>query len=119
MKLCIHCEHYRPAPENLPSERYSECHHPRFTSPVTGKIDPQTCSVQREYESQCGREAKFFEPAKCEKCERPAVQGDPLCESCAQNYAEAMYEREQSEGFRGSEASAYLALTQSEAQRLK
>lgn len=72
MKLCVNCKHYIPAyvPRaglsgpiySLPSHK---CLHPnRFTkSLITGDIESNAlyCSQARENESDCGKEAKWFE----------------------------------------------------------
>lgn len=60
----------------------------------------------------------------CEKCgERIKVSPDSdwmcdwLCEECNANRAEAAYERQQEEGFRGGEAAAFEAEEQARIQR--
>lgn len=54
----------------------------------------------------------------CEECqERLRLAGSDYCESCRDNLAEAQYERQQEEGFRGGEAAAYEAEQQAWIQR--
>jgi len=58
----------------------------------------------------------------CEQCEKHYVlaeneYGEYICESCADNRAEAAFERQQEEGFRGGEAAAYSAEQQAWIQR--
>jgi len=59
-------------------------------------------------------------------CGKPVCERDEFeerCEECLasheQNAAEAAYERQQEEGFRGGEYAAWLAAEQAEAQKLK
>ena len=56
---------------------------------------------------------------QCERCERPAIDGEALCAECEQNRAEAAHERSQEEGFRGTEAAGFLAEQQEAARKLK
>lgn len=59
---------------------------------------------------------KFY--AVCTRCEkRPALPHDEYCEECTQNMAEAAYERQQEEGFRGGESAAFTAEEQARIQR--
>ena len=57
----------------------------------------------------------------CERCEKrpvsPLCEQGLYCENCLDNMAEAAYERDQEEGFRGCEAAAYLAEEQARIQR--
>lgn len=54
----------------------------------------------------------------CERCEkREALPTDEYCEECISNLAEARYQHEQEEGFRGTEYSSFLAEQQADIQR--
>lgn len=87
--LCVNCIHYRePQSKWLSAEQYATCHHPRFLSLVTGKVDPSNCAVQRGSDNKdyCGSGAKFYECGKRidEDDEDSALCGDEgrLCEEC-------------------------------------
>ncbi len=54
----------------------------------------------------------------CHRCEeRLRLPNESYCEGCLQNLAEAQYERQQEEGFRGGEAASALAEEQARIQR--
>lgn len=54
----------------------------------------------------------------CPNCYvRPIPEGKDFCQQCEENLAEAAWERQQEEGFRGGEADAYIAEMQAWIQR--
>jgi len=60
-KFCVDCAHFFPDASNT---EYSRCQRTTKLDLITGKTSIQNhfCIVQREYETECGPKAKYFEP---------------------------------------------------------
>ena len=70
MKLCKDCKHFEPDREFLTFWRkrvtysaikYAKCGESHFASPVSG-LGEQFCTILRDHEMYCGKEARFWEP---------------------------------------------------------
>jgi len=58
INLCKDCRYVE---RDLLGWKFATCKHSSCCDPITGKGESY-CSIQREYGSLCGREAKNFEP---------------------------------------------------------
>ena len=91
---------------------------------VVPGVDPGTERVSEPLlmvlESALDDAGYGYNETLCDECQKfPRVDGEELCRDCLDNHAEAAWERQQGECFRGGEAAGYLAEQQAERQRLK
>ena len=78
-----------------------------------------TISTGSDLVSATVARAALLKMPLCMECDqRRAVEGEDLCEECAQNQAEAAHERDQGECFRGAEAEAFHAEQMARIQRM-